>query len=92
MEVSTNNSISRVEAVVTAINDNFVEIQIAGSYETFQWPRNMLQQDIRVGEKILLEIKEHPVTSIQKVVENAKQNGEDKNPTTQRKLLESLIN
>lgn len=91
MEVFPDNqSISRVEAVVTSMDENLIELQITGSYETFQWPRNMLQTNIQVGEKILLELKKHPATAIQKVVEKAKQ--ETKDPSLQIKLLESLIN
>ena len=79
--------LSRVEAVVTAVNNEFVELQIIGSYETFQWPRAMLQGNPcpAIGEKIILELKNLSATSIQK--------HESKNdPIEQRKLLESLIN
>ncbi len=93
MENFTNNQpLSRVEAVVASMNDSVVELQIAGSYETFQWPRNLLSNAIAVGEKILLELKNHPLTSIQKTVEKAKNSQENKNTDQQRKLLESLIN
>ncbi len=91
MEVPTKDSvpitISRVEAVVNSIDQDFVELQIVGSYETFQWPRNMLNGNASptIGQKILLELKNHPLTAIQKVVENAKN-------SEQHKLLESLIN
>lgn len=84
--------ISRVEAVVSSIDQDSVELQIAGSYETFQWPRNMLNGNVTVGGKIILELKNHPLTNIQKVVENAKETSKDKNPTHLRKILESLIN
>lgn len=97
MEGSMDNpappsTLSRVEAVVSALDDTFAELQLAGSYETVKWPRSSLLSSIGVGEKILLEIKNHPLTSIQKVVEKAKQNHGDKDPAEQRKLLENLIN
>jgi hypothetical protein len=91
MEVSTNNqSLSKVEAVVSSINENFIELQMTGSYESLRWPRQELQRSINVGEKILLELKNHPITGIQKTIEKAKQ--ENKDPFEQRKLLENLIN
>lgn len=95
MEVSRNNPphalpLSRVEAVVTSMDENSAELQIAGSYETFRWPRKEIRPDIAVGQKILLELKNHPLTGIQKTVENARQ--ENKDPVQQIKLLESLIN
>lgn len=89
---ATPSTLSRVEAVVSSMDDTFAELQISGSYETVKWPRSSLLSSICVGEKILLEIKNHPVTSIQKVVEKARQNPGDKDPEEQRKLLESLIN
>ena len=93
MEKPNNQLLSRVEAVVCGMTENMVELQIAGSYETVQWPRNMLQCAIAVGEKIFLELKNHPVTSIQKVVDQAKQNLENKpDPAHLKNLLESLIN
>lgn len=93
MENITNNQpLSRVEAVISSMNENMVELQIAGSYETFQWPRNMVQVDFIIGQKIILELKHHPVTNIQKVVAIAKSSQEAKDGVQQIKLLESLIN
>ena len=98
MEISWNNPLSKVEAVVNSADENFLELQIAGSYETFRWPRCELQKDISVGEKILLELKNHrtnqplksaSITSIDKTAEKAQIS---KDPGEQRKLLESLIN
>ncbi len=91
MEISANNqSLSRVEAVVTSMDENFAELQIAGSYETFLWPRKEILPNIAVGQKILIELKNHPLTGIQKTVEKARE--ENKDPVQQIKLLESLIN
>ncbi len=93
MENPVNNQlISQVEAVISSINGNCAELQLAGSYETFQWPLNMLDRDIQVGEKILLELKDHPVTAIQQVLEKEKSKKGNKDLDQQRKLLESLIN
>ncbi len=97
MEVSKDNpshtlALSRVEAVVTSMDENSVELQIAGSYETFRWPRKEIRPDIAVGQKILLELKNHPLTGIQKTVEYAKTKPEGKDHFQQIKLLESLIN
>jgi len=93
MEDTENNPLSTVEAVVSSTDENFLELQIAGSYETFQWPRCELKQNIPIGEKVHLELKNHrnhqPLTSILKTVEKAQTS---KDPSEQRKLLESLIN
>jgi hypothetical protein len=89
---TTPSTLSRVEAVVSSMDDTFAELQLAGSYETVKWPRSSLTGDINIGEKILLEIKNHPLTSIQKVVEKTKQRHGNKDPAEQRKLLENLIN
>lgn len=91
MENTANNqAISQLEAVVSSMNENFVELQLTGSYETVQWPKSLLQKNIQVGEKIMIELKNHPLTNIQKVVEKAKKEPAD--TTRQRALLESLIN
>ena len=85
--------LSRVEAVVTAANQEFVELQIVGSYETYKWPRAMFNGNgsPEVGEKISLELKSgSALQSIQKIVEKAK--AQKNSPTEQIKLLESLIN
>ena len=96
-----DQTLSRVEAVVTAANNEFIELQIVGSYETFQWPRAMFNggSSPAVGSKILLELKNHPLTSsgravqsIQKIVEKAKSHESKNDPIAQIKLLESLIN
>ena len=95
-------TLSRVEAVVTAVNNEFVELQIVGSYEIYKWPRAMLNggNSPAVGEKILLELKNSPqsgssekaVQNIQKIVEKAKAHESKNDPIEQIKLLESLIN
>ena len=95
-------TLSRVEAVVTAVNNEFVELQIVGSYETYKWPRAMLNKNSSptVGEKILLELKNSPqsgsseraIQNIQTIVEKAKTHESKNDPIEQIKLLESLIN
>jgi|GEM_PF-6443720 len=90
--LTTNSTISRVEAVVCSMDENTIELQIAGSYETIKWPSSSMNVKISVGEKILIELKNLPSTSIQKMVDASKQNQPGKDPIQQRKLLESLIN
>lgn len=78
-------TLSRVEAVVTGMTPDFVELQIAGSYETFQWPRAMINNTPQIGEKIVLELKNLAVATMPA--------REIKHDSSQQiKLLESLIN
>jgi len=90
MEIGTNTFILKIEAIIAGMDDQFVQFQITGSYETLSWPRKLIENKLTVGDKVIVEIKNSPLTSIQKVIEKAGQ--ENKGPTEQRKLLESLIN
>jgi type II secretory pathway component PulC len=94
MAVAAPDTISSVEAVISSINRDTVELQITGSYETFCWPKNLVKKDINVGEKIWIEIKNPagPGNELQNIIEKAKAQDLGKDPVQQQKLLEKLIN
>lgn len=97
MDLLDSNKISlSTQITIAGIDRDFVVMEIQDSQEKIFWPLKELPENLRanlkIGDKLKLELKPNAESAIQAMVTQAKNSFNKEDLEAKRKLLEKLIN